>query len=536
MINWVKKNKLHCLAIITVTILFVLSIFVRSDQLKRELSAEKEWITAHSLITFEIWNENGGPSAYNFAPIYTYPGPGNKDIAALGGVSDEALNLYYVSYPPGTFVIGYYFTKMLGGPSLDSIRIFGLLIHYICALLIYLIVRKLSSFKHDRIQWAGLIAVVFYLFSAGHLWIHGFLFFSDILVQPLVLGLFLLLIQPIRTKALSKKRLIAIVALVFLGCWTEWLMLFFAFVTGLYFLWIYFRKKEKIFLIAFLAVGFTAAFALFITVVHYSTIGGFDQFIEVSMNKYQERSGATGQTIGSSDFNISNPKSYELLMGHFKNHYWMLINCVTIILIGFVLAALLQLKWKILSFKSTHWTVLVLLSVALLMHLVVFFNFNALHDFAKLKLGTWLILLIAGLLVMIESSSNKWLRWVFLGATSVLIIIRLPIEIDRFHTQSEESWFAHFYKDAAIEMREHSGPDDLVFLNIPYLQPEFIYRSKHNSYKVPDVSQALNILKSQSVKTGHFYEFDKVKLMMAYEIKVEDDKLLIGDTLFVTGN
>ena len=64
-----------------------------------------EWITAHTLLTCQIWEENGGPSAYNFNPVYTYPGEGNGHRDVLGGVAAKNGDVYYVSYPPFTFYL-----------------------------------------------------------------------------------------------------------------------------------------------------------------------------------------------------------------------------------------------------------------------------------------------------------------------------------------------------------------------------------------------------------------------------------------------
>lgn len=516
--------------------LFLMSVFLRKDVIDRELSAEKEWITAHTLITVEIWDENGGPSNFNFAPIYTYPGDGNKDIAALGGVRDNENKLYYVSYPPFAFISSYYITKIFGGPNLYSIRVLGLLIHFIAALLIYLIVKKLALDQRDRIVWSGIFASSFYLFSSGHLWIHGFLYFSDILVQVFVLGLVLVLIDPIRTKSISKKQLFTVCLLVFFGCWTEWLMMFFAFVVGLYFLFQYFKHREKICLYAFLAIGCTATFALLLTIVHYSSIGGFDQFIDVWLNKYQERSGAVVDIQGSQNLNFSNPKSYELLTTHFQDFYWMLINCATIIGVGWITLLLVSIKTKWVTFKLSYWTVIGLFFFAILLHMIVFFNFNAIHDFAKLKLGTILILIVAVLVLHIEESKNQIIKYSTLGLFSILVLTKLPIELERFKTQSEESWFAHFYKEAAVQVKNYSTPEDVVFMNIPYLQPEFIYRSKHNSYKVQSLEQAVAIMKNRKLNEAHFYEFEKVKLQRLLLLKIDGDGFSIADTLLTVDN
>ncbi|MBK9190197.1 MAG: hypothetical protein IPM77_01175 [Crocinitomicaceae bacterium] len=105
--NFFKQNKYHLIGISAIVVLFFISVSIRQENFSVPLSRHHEWITAHTLITCEIWEKNGGPSAYHFSPVYTYPGEGNIRRKMLGGVVDDKGEVYYVSYPPFSFLFAY---------------------------------------------------------------------------------------------------------------------------------------------------------------------------------------------------------------------------------------------------------------------------------------------------------------------------------------------------------------------------------------------------------------------------------------------
>ena len=286
--SFILRNKYHFIALTSILFLFLLSVFVRKENMAEPLTRHHEWITAHTLITCEIWDQNGGPSAYHYSPVYTYPGKGNMKRRMLGGVVDETGNVYYVSYPPFAFLFAYYATQIIGGPSIDSIRTLNLAVHFLCAIFIYLIAHSLSSEQQKKqLCIAGIFGAFLYLFSAGNLWIHGNLYFADMLVQLFVISGIYFSIRFFKKDYKNELVFLSVLFfLFFLATYTEWLGLFLAFAFGLAFAVAYFVKREIRFLKAFFVVGIASVLAIAITIKQYSSIAGWDELKRVSTEKY----------------------------------------------------------------------------------------------------------------------------------------------------------------------------------------------------------------------------------------------------------
>ena len=336
--NLLAENKFQLLSIATIFLLFMASLFVRDSELKADLSAEQEWVSAHILITNQVWDEGGGPSNYHFSPVYTYEGDGNKNIPCFGGVVDENGDQYYVSYPPLAFLFSYYSTKLLGGSSVYSLRAVSVILHFFCCLLLYLTFKKLQNQKGDFVSIAGLTAVALYLFSAGTLWMHSILFFSDMLVQLFIIWMLYLTVRIYKSEPSESKYFwIQLSLIVFLASYTEWLAVFLSFTLGIGFLISHFKTKKKKFRTAFLLIGISSVISVSTTIIQYSSIAGFEKFKNVSLNKYDERSGHQNAEVSAAGFNLENPDSFELLNKNLTRNFWMIENILAIVAIVFVL-------------------------------------------------------------------------------------------------------------------------------------------------------------------------------------------------------
>ncbi|MFT4599977.1 MAG: hypothetical protein ACI857_000145 [Arenicella sp.] len=526
--KWLGENKFHLLSIAAIFILFIASILVRDKELNTDISAEQEWITAHILITNQVWEEGGGPSKFKFSPVYTYKGAGNKKISAFGGVMDENGNQYYVSYPPFAFLFAYYSTKILGGSDVFNLRAVSLILHFFCCFLLYLVFKNLHHKQGDFVCIAGFVAVTLYLFSAGTLWMHSILYFSDMLVQIFVIWTLYLVIKLYKSETKNPKSLlISLAAITFLACYTEWLALFIAFILGIVFLIWYFKKKEKKFLHAFLLVGLTAALALFTTITQYSSIAGFQSFKEVSTNKYDQRSGHGDQKISAAGFNLENPDSFELLNDNITRNFWMVENLLPIVAILFVLFILWRKTRQ--KIKDTHLKValLAVLTLSIFLHYSLFFNFNALHNFSNLKTGFLFIFIIGLMLLIIEEAITlKWKIALSMGIF-LLIGLKLPVEIGRFHSFCEGEPYAIHYSESADYMRDYCPEDTYAFTNLPYTQAEYIYRAQHLPFRVQDTSAIHFYMNYFDTDVAQYYHHENLELTYVLDLKRVDEKFVV---------
>ena len=202
--NDIKKNRYKLIIQgITLIVIFLFSVQLRSFNLNKPIGRHHEWITAHTLMTLQIWERGGGPEHFHFSPVYTYEEQGNKKIGILGGVEDGKGNFYYVSYPSFGFLVPYYSIKIFGaGFSVLSIQVFGLVLHFIIAtvlfILIHLVLNKRIGAEFCFSAWIGYLL---YVFSGGNLWFHSNVYFVDVLMQLFFVLLLLLFIIIYKKKA-----------------------------------------------------------------------------------------------------------------------------------------------------------------------------------------------------------------------------------------------------------------------------------------------------------------------------------------------
>jgi hypothetical protein len=555
--TFLKKNIYHLAGLLLIVILFVLSVFIRKENHSVPLSRHHEWITAHTLITCEIWAENGGPSAYHFSPVYTYPGEGNAGRHMLGGVEDEKGDVYYVSYPPFSFLFAYYATQFMGGPDTDSIRSLNLSIHLLCALLLYLIAVSLAIEKNKNyFSIAGVTAAFLYLFSTGNLWIHGNLYFADMLAQLFIIAGIYLTIRFFK-KNYRKEMLFlsALATIFFLATYTEWLGLFLSFFIGMAFLAGYFIKKEKRFLKAFFSVGIASALALALTLMQYASIAGWDQFKEVSTSKYEDRSGRKSMEETPAGFTLENEDAYRFLVKRVDVFYKMAENFVGISAIIFVLVFLI---FKIRkgkrnanvpvvgdapdryrdnrvptegSFPANNQNtviamlVTVLLILSVLVHYFLFFNFNALHDFSSLKTGFVFVLIVLVFLVLAEAKMNLGWRIVLFAVITILCIDKGRESIQRYRETfplAETDWDR--ISTGAV-MKKYGRPEAAVFMNIPS-NPELVYAAHHNVFPLMDTTELHKMMVYYGNDKGQYYHHQGTKLEYILEFEMQNDRLV----------
>lgn len=525
--NFIKNNKYHFGGLTIVILLFFLSVVIRSENIAAPLSRHHEWITAHTLITCEIWSENGGPSNYHFSPVYSYPGEGNARRTMLGGVVDSKGDVYYVSYPPFTFIFAYYFTKFIGGPDLHSMRVMTLFLHLSCALLIYLLAATfLPEAKRYHISIAGLLGATLYIFSTGNLWAHGNLYFADMLVQVFIIsGLFLTSLFLQNKYKNFKGLLIAFFVIFFLAVYTEWLGLFLSFFTGITFLIYYFLRREKKFLFAFFTIAFSAVLAVLITIIQYSSIAGWDRLKEVSIKKYTQRSGHATLEESPNAFNLENHEAFDFMIGNIDRFYLMAENILGLVAIILGVILIIPNARRRIENPSISFVITVLLLLSILTHYYLFFNFNSLHDFSSLKTGFAIILLIIVCTTMIESVlSKKWNVFLVVSLTIVTVFkvqdaVRRYNEIFPVH---KVNWAMFATADA---MKTYGHPDKAIFMNIK-CNPELTYAAHHNVFPVEDTSQILGIMNYYNNTKGQYYHHRANDLEYIQEFEVVNNRMV----------
>ena len=525
--SFITQHRYHFAAGALITLLFVFTVLLRQENLSVPLARHHEWITAHTLMTSEIWENNGGPSAYGFSPVYTYPGEGNINRRMLGGVVDKNGYVYYVSYPPFAFLFAYYATQILGGPDVDSIRDLNLAIHFLCALLIYFLAHSLAwERQKNHISIAGIFCAFLYLFSAGNLWIHGNLYFADTVVQLFIISGLYFVVRFFKNDY-TKERVIlsALFFLFFLAAYTEWLGLFLAFFVGLAFLISYFMVKEKRFLKAFFTVGIAATMALAITVWQYASIAGWKQLKEVSTSKYQERSGHETAELSPNGFNLDSDAALESVIKNVAAGYKMVENFIGLFFILFVVIVLFRKTRKNLGNFQWHVTAFCLLALAILTHYYVFFNFNSLHDFSSLKTGFLLILLVLIFVSLIERMLNTNLKMILAVLIIGLSIYKGIESVKKYNGENPITAIEWNRIETANAMIEYGKPEYAMFMNTRF-STELVYYAKHNVSPIKDTSEIQRMMKYFDGGSGQYYHHTNEKLDYILEFNKKGDSIV----------
>jgi len=513
-----KKTLLH---LFVVLVLFFLSAKSREDFIQREFS-DKGWVSAHTLITIDIW-EREGVSQFGFSPVYIYENPGDKGVSLLGGVADKDNRFYYVSYPPMTFIAPYLFFKVTGINADEvGLRYFNLLLHFISAWLIYLILLHLfgKSLKED-LSWQALVGVALYLFSSGTLLFHTEIFFADILVQPFFLAQVLFYLRWKKNQQTST----FIWMLVFsaLAIYTEWLGLFVLFTIFLLVLFDGDRsfKKRLPFLVA---ISLVTLFVLGMVVLQYSSIAGWDALFEASKKKYMMRSGHSGVEGSEYGFSMGNPASWKFLEGHFNKWYLPIINLLGFVLALFVVFALLlkESRPQLKGFSTIFFLVF-----PLLLHLVVFFNFNVVHDMGTLKMMTVMLILIAVMVFKMEKSiPYAWGNYVFAGSILIFDGVKSLQSVARYRAEMPTHFHGDFQKRIGNEIQEFAKPEDIVFTNA-FVVPELVFYSKRNMFGIADTAEQRRKMMEWGVNASVFFRVDGIHPLEKVRMEKSGDSLRV---------
>lgn len=540
--NWVKNNKYDLIGIGIILFIFTISVQIRKENLEAPLGRHHEWITAHSLITAEIWNENGGPSDFGFNPIYSYQGIGSYHRRLLGGVTAANGDVYYTSYPPFAFIYLYYSSQITGGPTVFSVRFASLSIHLISAILIYFLIGVIRPDPEKKaLNFAGIIAAGLYLFAQGNLWFHGNLYFSDMVVQPFFIGGLLLSIRYFRDLYKNEKAILFLIFITFfLGTYTEWLGLFSAFFTGLLFLGFALVKKQKKYLRPFFIIALGSSTALTLTVYQYASIDGWESLKKTSELKYDQRSGHSQTENVDPNFSIHNGESFDLLKSTFNSYYKSTENYI---IIAFIISILLIILRRIKRFShhvdhsNFNWGLLLigLMTLPILAHYLLFYDFNTKHYFSGLKTATLLICIAALLVQLAHHYSRQFHRyagWFIILIFSGLFILKASQATERYLNDHTLEMLDMDRVKSAQEIAKNRLPEAAIFTNTR-LSAEQIFYTKHSisPIKDSDTSAIRHIMHLHKNTKGQYYHHEGSLLKSMVTIELKGDNLVFLDTI-----
>lgn len=469
-----RRGWLYLLLLVSV---FSFSVVLRFSNLQKPMGRHHEWLTAHSLIIMQAWNQHGiGQSC--FAPIYNYKNPGDKNDHTLCALHDKDGNAYYVSYGPFSSLLPYVLFKITGIPINEySLKTFNLVLHFFTAFFLYLLVLRLSDKGFNDFSLAALVTFTMYVFSAGTLWFHGNVYFSEILAQFFLAAGLYVFYNLYRLP--DKKTLLWYSITGFAFVYTEWLGLLFLFFTGVFFLVKTFRKR--VYLKPFLVAAGTGVFALSLLIWQYAQIAGFDRLKEVSVNKFHVRNGGSlVSSMDQNDFTMQGgglKKIEAAINGNFLN----VINTMAFVLPLFILMVCYRRKYFL---TPAQLLLLCLCLCMVLSHHLLFFNFTAMHDFSVLKTGLFMILLVGLFLSRLEMFSlvNREARWVFILAVVVFTGVKSYGAWRWYKVWDNTYPEQKIYMSLGEKVKAENRPSERVFSNLDISPMANYYAGRNIQY------------------------------------------------------
>jgi len=473
--------------ILVLSIVFMLTVLVRLPNLNRPLSKHHEFNAALILIPMDIWKESSA-KAYDFSPVMTYWNPHDKEInnITVEGIEKEG-DYYYLSFPSMTYILPYVCFQLFGvAPSPIALQVFNMLIHFICILLIYLIIKNISVriLGNGNYHISAIIGSIIFAFSPTPLWFMGNGYTHHTLVVVFILWAIL---SSVKLLYENKERLLMnafqlLVALFFAGM-TAWISFILMFILTVFAL---LKKQKTKAIYALIVVPVISGLAsILLTYLQYSKVVGSDTFIEYMQGRFSVRSSANKENI----------TFFHLVFGTFK---WYVLG---------YLPALLLLIYEFL--KLNYFKNLLSKSVKLFLLLGLFFvfshhfllsEFTIAHNYSVLIDGVIISLFLGLIYQQLESEGRLTTK----RLTFILPVLFLSIGqyyfINRPGIFGQNGERYDYMKAIGHSIKTNSVPSDLIFtLNLKEKpNPQVIYYAKRNFHQLNNMSEVEEILSKKN--------------------------------------
>lgn len=504
-----KINKSSCINRIKIVsillIIFTFSIVIRLHLINRPLGNHHEWCTAHYLITLNIWYEND-PTLQYFTPIM-HSGKlieqNNNWISS--GVQDNDYNYYYISYPPFSFIAPYIILKLLNQyPSVLNLQIFNIVTQYICAMLIYILIRRnFNTTKLLREKYPAILGAVIYMFLPITLWFHSNVYTPDTFVQLFFISSAILFLELLNENQLREEILFSVLFFIstFFMAYTEWISVLFALSILGYILInrnnLKYVKPMKLFLLAAIPI-IANILAVIITVLQYSKVLGFIKVIDFMWGKYFYRSGL-------SENMFINPYSYINIIKHYLISFFPAVILIIILIYAIYIITTIANNAKAKP-KLTRKEIpaFYIMSVPVILHHVIFFHFTVIHDFSVLKSATLFILIIICLYVFLNQIFKHLIRS---NLKSIKIEKSIMYALLIFIILSSSAMFCYInrnntdhYKKIGKILRSQADYCEYLFVEgVNYIEPQLIYYAGNSVYVWSDHERTQNLLADNNI-------------------------------------
>lgn len=497
-----KKNEGRRLMLKTYSfllLLFLISVIIRVPNLNRPLSKHHEFNAALILIPMEVWEQTSIDEHY-FSPIMSYQNEGDRGIANMtSNTTEKNGNLFYLSFPAATYVIPYFFFKILGvHPSPLALQVFNMFTHLFCVLLLFQIVLFITSSQlpESKRTIPAIVAATIFLFSPTPLWFYGNGYTHHTLVNVFILWSILITLKILYSNESNRNiKLLFVLTFSILTAWAGYLL---AFIICCIFLIRWYKQKK---FQPTIVVSITAVLlGSFITYWQYSSIIGGSKFLAYLFDRFFVRSGLD-IGFGSS--------ITQLFMGIGK---WYIVGYLPIL--AFLLYQLFNLKINRYQLTREERSFLIISSSLIFSHHFLLSEFTSAHNYSVLIDGI-LISGIAGILLTKMINNGTSLKRIKFAMLLVFFTsISQYYYINRIGEYSQNGDRYDFMQKIGETIKENSTKEEVIFvMNLEDKpSPQVIYYSKRNFHHVKDRDSANEIMYKSNIKTGKLFVIEKQKV------------------------
>ncbi len=268
------------------------------------------------LTTLELFQE-AGPGGYHYAAVQTWQEEDTLKKHYYERLLDENKNNYYVSHPPLAFIANHLIIKAFGFDISDkTLKNIAFILLLLGALMVYFIVKL--SVETKCFEWsvfAGLIAMVVYLFNPVNIYSHIYHNFSEIWGQFFLLSSILAMLYFFNSNR-SRLALFLFGISLFALTYTDWMGL--TFLAGMAI--VFFRERNKKYIKRLVFISFAGVLAAgALTFWQYYSIGGFDALYRGLGIRFVERSGFFGEQYTDMGYHWFNPETWWLFLLQIHN-------------------------------------------------------------------------------------------------------------------------------------------------------------------------------------------------------------------------
>lgn len=480
-----------------VLLLWVSVIAITSPNFNRPLSKHHEFNPSLVLICIENWQAIGGPQYTHFTPLINYQNSTDK----LPGFSTDKHNQFVnVSFGNLWYLAPYYFHQLFHlKPTAASLQVYNLLLLLISLLL----VNRISQVISTATQQPALQLLIPLLYATSPVvsWFCTNGYVHEVAVLPFYFYALLLLYKIFSQSSITITKLLALSTLVFLGTLNDWLFAPLCAVTSLHAIYLFIKTKKA----AWLAIVFACSVGFLMAVgailYCYSLQMGWQELVNVSVNRWQER----GLTTSVSAIEIAKLLGRNYLM----NYAGLLFILLPICNKKIRLAITQHLQNKGLSFF------LIISFCTGIIHQLMFLQFSYIHDYSVLKLALPLSIFTSLIIIQFKQT----IRWAIVSC-ALISSIATYYYINRPGQVAQNGDKYSYLQTLGKNISQTVANDEILVIKDLVMMPQLMYYTKRNYLSFENETSCKTYMAKYGFKKACFITLNNWQIQSATHIQL----------------